>query len=142
PHGRPPTRPITHNHPPVDLDLVFTALRQPIRERLSIIISELGAGLAGHPAELSAAIRRANPALEQANRTLAILDSERSTLGRLIDSSDTVLRELAARSGDVGGFIAHASHVSDTVAAHRGSLDQGIRPLPALPAEPEPAANE
>ena len=142
PHGRAPTVPISHNHSPVDLDLVFTALRQPIRERLSIIISELGAGLAGHPAELSAAIRRANPALEQANRTLAILDSQRSTLGRLIDSSDTVLRELAARSGDVGGFIAHASHVSDTVASRTGDLALAIHRLPPLLAQLEPASEE
>ena len=140
--GAAPTVPITHNHSPVDLDLVFTTLRRPLRERLSIIVNELGTGLAGRPAELNAAIRRANPALEQANRTLAILDSERSTLGRLIDASDTVLRELAARRGDVAGFISHASRVGDTVAAHRGSLDQGIRRLPALLAELEPSANE
>lgn len=140
--GTAPTVPITHNHSPVDLDLVFTTLRRPLRERLSIIVNELGTGLAGRPAELNAAIRRANPALDQANRTLAILDSERSTLGRLIDASDTVLRELAAGRGDVAGFISRASRVGATVAAHRNSLDLGVRRLPELLAQLEPSANE
>jgi len=142
PRGGVPTVPVTHDHSPVDLDLVFTTLRRPLRDRLSIIVNELGTGLAGRPAELNAAIRQANPALEQANRTLAILDSERSTLGRLIDASDTVLRELANRRGDVAGFISHASRVGETVAAHRAGLDAGVRRLPTLLAELEPAANE
>src|SRR5207302_4489869 len=137
-----PTVPVTHTHSPVDLDLVFTALRLPLRQRLSIVVNELGTGLAGRPAELNAAIRRANPALQQANRTLAILDSERSTLGRLIDSSDTVLRELAARRGDVADFISRASRVGETVASRRSNLDLAVHRLPPLLAELEPSANE
>ena len=140
--GGTPTVPLTHDHSPVDLDLVFTALRRPLRERLSIIVNELGTGLAGRPAELSAAIRRANPALDQANRTLAILDSERSTLGRLIDSSDTVLQHLAAHRGEVADFISRASRVGVTVASRRGNLDLGVHRLPPLLAELEPSANE
>src|SRR5207247_124926 len=118
--GGAPTVPVTHTHSPVDLDLVFTALRLPLRQRLSIVVNELGAGLAGRPHELSAAIRRANPALEEANRTLAILDSERHTLGRLIDASDRVIGELAARRGDVAAFIQHAASVARTTASRRG----------------------
>ena len=133
--GGAPTVPVTQTHSPVDLDLVFTALRLPLRQRLSIVVNELGTGLAGRPEELNAAIRRANPALQQANRTLAILDSERHTLGRLIDASDRVLAELGRRSGQVADFISRANAVS-------GDLDLAVHRLPPLLSELQPSMED
>ena len=140
--GSAPTVPVARTHSPVDLDLVFTALRLPLRQRLSIVVNELGAGLAGRPEELNAAIRRANPALEQANRTLAILDSERHTLGRLIDASDRVLGELGRRSGQVADFISRADAVSSTTAGHASELDLAVHRLPPLLSELQPSMED
>ena len=140
--GGAPTVPVTQTHSPVDLDLVFTALRLPLRQRLSIVVNELGTGLAGRPQELNAAIRRANPALQQANRTLAILDSERHTLGRLIDASDRVLAELGRRSGQVADFISRANAVSSTTAGHAGDLDLAVHRLPPLLSELQPSMED
>ncbi|MEA2369501.1 MAG: hypothetical protein QOH38_2219 [Thermoleophilaceae bacterium] len=140
--GDAPTVPIEHTHSPVDLDVVFSALRLPLRQRLSIVVNELGSGLAGRPEELNAAIRRANPALQQTNRTLAILDSERHTLGRLIDASDRVVGELARKHRDVAEFIDRAGAVSRTVASRRGDLDLAVHRFPPLLAELEPAARD
>ena len=149
PGGRPlaeqdgaPTLPLERNHSPVDLDLVFATLRMPYRQRLTILVNELGVGLAGRPEELNAAIRRANPALQRVNRVLAILDRDRRSLGRLIDSSDRVLAELAARRGEVAGFIDRADRVAGAVASRRGDLDLAIRRLPPMLAELEPAADD
>jgi ABC-type transporter Mla subunit MlaD len=136
------TVPVERTHSPVDLDLVFSALRRPIRERLTILLNELGTGLAGRPEELNAAIRRANPAIQQASRTLSILDSERSTLGRLIEGSDRVLAELARRRGEVRDFIGSAAEVSRATADRRGDLDLAVRRLPPMLAELEPSATE
>lgn len=138
--GGVPTISVAHTHSPVDLDLVFTALRLPLRQRLSIVVNELGTGLVGHPHELSEAIRRANPALQQTTTTLRILNSERRTLGRLIDASDRVVGELAARRTQVADFIDRADAVARTVASRRGDLDLALRRLPPLLAELEPAA--
>ena len=140
--GDTPTIPLENNHSPVDLDLVFATLRLPYRQRLTILVNELGVGLAGRPAELNEAIRRANPALQRANRVLEILDSERRTLGHLVDASDRVLAQLAARRGDVQGFIERADRVADAVASRRGDLDTAIRRLPPMLDELEPAAND
>jgi virulence factor Mce-like protein len=140
--GDAPTVPVTSTHSPVDLDVVFTAFRLPLRQRLSIVINELGSGLAGRPEELNAAIRRANPALQQTRRTLAILSSERHTLGRLIDASDRVVGELAARRREVAGFVDRAAAVSRSVASRRGDLDLAIHRLPPLLRELEPAATD
>jgi ABC-type transporter Mla subunit MlaD len=142
-HGGPrPTVRIERTHSPVDLDLIFGALRRPIRERLSILLNELGTGLAGRPRELNAAIRRANPALQEAKNTLEILSSERRTLGRLIDESDRVLAELADRRGSVRDFISNANDVTSTMADRRGDIDLAVRRLPPLLAELEPTARE
>jgi virulence factor Mce-like protein len=138
--GDAPTVPVAQTHSPVDLDLVFDALRLPLRQRLSIVVNELGAGLVGRPRELNEAIRRANPALQEANRTLAILSSERHTLERLIDASDRVVGELAAHRGDVADFIDHSAAVARTVAGRRGELDAAVHHMPRLLAELEPAA--
>jgi ABC-type transporter Mla subunit MlaD len=140
--GAVPVVPIRRNHSPVDLDLVFAALRMPYRERLTLLVNELGVGLAGRPRELSEAIRQANPALQRANRVLAILDRDRHTLGRLIDASDRVLAELAARRGDVSDFIVRANRVAAAVAGRRGDLGLAIHRLPPMLDQLEPAARD
>jgi ABC-type transporter Mla subunit MlaD len=142
PDGATPTVPLENNHSPVDLDLVFATLRLPYRQRLTILVNELGTGLAGRPKELNEAIRRANPALQRANRVLEIVDSQRRTLGHLIDASDRVLAQLAARRGDVQGFIERADRVAEAVASRRGDLDTAIRRLPPMLDQLEPAARD
>jgi virulence factor Mce-like protein len=133
---------VRDTHSPVDLDLVFGALRLPVRQRLSILLNELGTGLAGRPAELNAAIRRANPALDQTNRVLGILDRDRAALERLIDRSDRFVAELARRRGEVADFVDDAEEVARTAADRRGDLDLAVRRLPPLLAELEPASLE
>ena len=46
-NGQAPTIAVDQNQVPVDLDQVFDALRLPYRERFTLIINELGTGLAG-----------------------------------------------------------------------------------------------
>ncbi len=137
-----PTVPLGRNHSPVDLDLVLAALRLPYRERLTLFVNELGVGLAGRPADLNAAIRRANPAIQRADDVLTILNRDRQTLGHLIDASDTVLAELAAHRGDVRDFIGRADRAAQAVASRRGDLGLAIDRLPPMLARLEPTANE
>jgi ABC-type transporter Mla subunit MlaD len=137
-----PVVPLARNHSPVDLDLVFGALRLPYRQRLALLVNELGTGLAGRAEDLNAAIRRANPAIQQANRVLAILDRDRSTLGSLVDESDRVIGELAKRRGEVTSFIGRADRVARAVADRRGDLGLAIQRLPPLLDQLEPSATE
>jgi virulence factor Mce-like protein len=151
PRGRPlraargegaPVVPLARNHSPVDLDLVFAALRLPYRQRLTLLVNELGTGLAGRPDDLNAAIRRANPALQQANRVLAIVDRDRHTLGRLIDASDVVVAKLAQHRGEVASFVGRADQVARAVADRRGDLGLAIHRLPPLLDQLEPSATQ
>jgi phospholipid/cholesterol/gamma-HCH transport system substrate-binding protein len=138
--GEAPTVPVKRNEVPVDLDLVFDSLRMPYRQRLSLIVNELGTGLAGRPKELNDAIRLANPALARTQTVLRILNEDRDQLGRLIDASDEVIGELARRRGRVQTFLDHAGDVSDEVASRRGDLALAIDRLPPMLDELEPTA--
>jgi virulence factor Mce-like protein len=136
-----PTVPLANTHSPVDLDLVFAALRRPYAQRLAIILNELGTGVAGRAEDLNAAIRRANPALQEINDVLRILDRDRDALGRLVEQSDRVIAELARRRGSVTSFIERSDRVAREVAGRRGELGQVIERLPPLLDELEPTAH-
>jgi phospholipid/cholesterol/gamma-HCH transport system substrate-binding protein len=134
-----PTVSVANTHAPVDLDLVFATFRLPYRERLQLIVSELGMGLAGRGEDLNDLIRRANPALQESRRVLRIVDGDRTRLRALIAESDHIVGELARRKGRVADFIDRAQRVAATTAQHRGALDQGIRRLPPLLSAAKPS---
>lgn len=129
--GHAPTVPVSNTHSPVDPDLVVATFQLPVRERLSIILNELGAGVAGNGRNLNAVIRRANPAIQATQDVLRIVARDRAVLGDLIDRSDTVIGELAKRRSRVADFIDQAAQVSRTAAERDGAVSEGIRRLPA-----------
>jgi hypothetical protein len=83
--------PVTNTQQTVDIDLIGDVMRQPERERLSLILNELGTGLAGRGRDLNEVIRRADPALQQTDRVLRILARQNRVLNELAVNSDTVL---------------------------------------------------
>ena len=127
------------NRTPVDLDLVFGALRLPYRERLRLVVNELGAGIAARGDDLNAAIRKANPALDEANQVLGILDRDRAQLGSLIDDTDAILAALTPRRRQVADAIDRGSVVTRTTAENRDELDATVAKLPATLREARPA---
>ena len=99
--------PVENNSSPVDLDLLNNVLRLPYRQRFSILLSEFGAGLAGRGEELNEVIHRANPALRETDKLLAILAEQNRVLARLARDSDTALAPLA-REREQGGRLDRA----------------------------------
>src|SRR4051794_38651070 len=79
--------PLKDTSAPVDIDLIGNIMRLPFRQRFSILLSELGAGLAGRGEDLNALIRRANPALLETDRVLKQLADENVTLENLATES-------------------------------------------------------
>jgi hypothetical protein len=86
--------------------------------------------LAGRGAELNAAIHRANPALEETDKVLAILAAQNRTLANLARDSDTVLAPLARDRRKVADAIANSNRVAAATAARRGDLEADIERLP------------
>ncbi len=113
-------------------DLVADVLRRPYRERLSLIIGSLGAGVAGNAASLNAAIRRASPALRETDKVLATLGSQNRILADLTVNADKVVGDLAANRKDVGRFVTEAKQTAQASAERRGDIAAGLRELPGF----------
>jgi virulence factor Mce-like protein len=137
-----PTVPPAQNTAPIDLDLLFNVFRQPYRQRLAIVLNELGAGLTGRGEDLNAIIRGANPALAEARRVLAELNGQRAALQQGIDQTDRVLASVAANPDFVDRFIGKLAGVSERFGRNQGALGESVARLPALLAQAEPALRE
>jgi phospholipid/cholesterol/gamma-HCH transport system substrate-binding protein len=131
--------PVQNTHSPVDVDLLGDISRLPERQRLTILLNELGAGLAGRGSDLHEVIRRANPALQELDRVLQILASENKVLARLAVDSDKALQPFAAVRGKVADFIQQANTVAQASARHRGALKQNLALLPKFLAQLGPS---
>jgi ABC-type transporter Mla subunit MlaD len=132
--------PVQNTHSPVDVDLLGDISRLPERQRFTIILNELGAGLAGRGSDLNAVIRRADPALQELDRVLAILAGENKVLAKLAVDSDKALAPLAKVRGRVADFISQSNKVAQATAAHRGALEQNIKDFPPFLKQLGPAA--
>ena len=130
--------PVARTSSPVDLDMLNNILRLPYRQRFSILISELGAGLAGRGDQLNAVIHRANPALKQTDAVLAILAKQNRTLVKLARDSDRALGPLARERHRVADWIVQANETGEASAERREDIKLGINRLPAFLRELEP----
>ena len=124
----------------MDLDLINNINRRPYRERLSILLNEFGTGLAGRGKDLNEVIHRANPALRETDKVLAILAKQNQVLGRLAVNSDRALAPLAREKRQLTGFIESAGDTATATAERREDIARGIERFPALPAR-APAAD-
>jgi phospholipid/cholesterol/gamma-HCH transport system substrate-binding protein len=133
--------PVENTTTPIAVDLINNVARLPQREQFRLIISELGAGLAGNGERLREAVRRANPALRELNRVVAVLAEQDRLLARLVDESDAVLEPWAQRREQFSGFIDH-SGATAVAAAERGEdIERNFQRLPAFLRELKPTAD-
>jgi ABC-type transporter Mla subunit MlaD len=132
--------PVQNTHSPVDVDLLGNINRLPERQRLTIILNELGAGLAGRGSDLHEVIRRANPALQEFEKVLRILASENTVLARLAVDSDTALKPFAAVREHVADFIVQSNTVAQASAATRGALARNLQLFPPFLEQLGPAS--
>ena len=122
--------PVTNNHSPIDVDLLGDINRLPVRQRFTIILNELGAGLAGRGSDLREVIQRANPALQELDRVLAILAGENKVLAKLAVDSDIALKPFAAVRQQFADFIAHSNTVAQASARHLTALERNLIDFP------------
>ncbi len=122
--------PVQNTSSPVDVDLLGDIQRLPERQRFTIILNELGAGLAGRGSDLNEVIKRANPALRELDKVLEILANENHVLAKLAVDSDQALAPLARVRGRVADFIGQANTVAQAGAATRGALARNLALFP------------
>jgi ABC-type transporter Mla subunit MlaD len=131
--------PIQNNHSPVDPDLLNDITRLPERQRLTIILNELGVGLAGRGRDLNVVIRRANPALQELDKVLAILAGENHVLAKLAVDSDKALAPFAKVRKQFAEYFAQSNTVAQASARHLGAIEQNLKLFPPFLRELGPA---
>jgi virulence factor Mce-like protein len=134
--------PLSQTSSTIPFDLVNNILRRPYRDRLRLIVGELGAGLAGRPKDLNDAIRRAHPGLRETSQTLRILGRQTKTIKALIGNAHRVVGELSRRRRDVSRFVRVAGQTAEVASSRRGALGESFQRLPEFLAELQPYATQ
>jgi phospholipid/cholesterol/gamma-HCH transport system substrate-binding protein len=132
--------PVQNTSSPVDVDLLQDIQRRPEAERFTIIINELGAGLAGRGSDLNVVVKRADPALRELDKVLAIFAGENKTLAKLAVDSNQALAPFAAVRERVADYIVQQNTVATATAKHRGALARNFADFPAFLRQLGPAA--
>jgi phospholipid/cholesterol/gamma-HCH transport system substrate-binding protein len=130
--------PVYKNESTIPTDLVNNVLRRPYRERLRLIIAELGTGLAGRPQDLAEVLRRAHPGLRETQKTLKILGDQADVIKNFIKDSDTVVKELDAKKNEVARWIVETGRTSEISASRRDAIAAGFHKLPTFLDELKP----
>jgi virulence factor Mce-like protein len=136
------TIPVEQTTSTIPLDLVNNVLRKPYRERLGIILDELGAGVAGRAPDINDVVRRASPALRETDRVLAKLATQNQTLKQLVTDADTVIGDLAGNKRNVGRFVVEAKQTAAASAERRADIQAGLQRLPTFLRELRPTMAE
>ena len=114
-------------------------MRLPYRQRLALIINELGAGVAGRSGDLQAALRRAVPALTETDNLLKLLAGDSRTLQRLTVNADTVVTALARNKRQVARFVTEANDTATAAASQHAALQDSLARLPGFLQQLRPA---
>ncbi len=104
--------PAARNKTTVQPDLAQNTLREPFKDRLTLLINEFGTALDGNAENLNAAIRAGAPALQQLKQVLDILGNQNRTIAELNTNADAIFAQLADRREDVVHFIDNAGRTA------------------------------
>ena len=124
------TVPVEQTSSTIPTDLVNDIMRRPYRERLRLLITELGTGLAGRPDDLQQVLRRAHPGLRETSRVLGILGSQNRVIKDFITNSDTVVTELEKNKEDVVRWVREAGDAAEISATRRKELRAQFQRFP------------
>jgi virulence factor Mce-like protein len=140
--GNAPTVPVKRTSAPVSPQELFNIWTAPVRDRFGLLLNTVGIGTAGLGADFNDLLRRANPALEQANRVLAVLKRQKRDLATVLDRSDEVVGKLAKNGQTFTNFIDEADRTTQTTGARSRQLAETVGRLPGLLDALEPAMRD
>lgn len=134
--------PVSQTYVPVDADQLISANTPSVRERLFIIVRELGAGVAGRGDKIASTLRKSNEGLRYANRILAQLANQTEMLKQLDSTSDTTLASLASERSSISGTITNGATVARRLAARQAEVRASIASLNKLLTEVSPSVDK
>jgi len=122
--------PVAQTSSTIPEDLIRNIQRRPYREKLRLILAELGTGLAGRPEDLSEVLRRAHPGLRETSKVLRTLSSQNTQIKRFIRDSDTVVRDLERKKTEVTRWVDEAGRTAEISASRKRNIEANFRSLP------------
>lgn len=134
--------PVSQTYVPIDADQLLSANTPSVRERLFIIVRELGAGVAGRGDQINATLRKSNEGLRYANRILAQLADQTEMLKQLDATADTALASLAGERASISGTVENGAVVAQRLAARQAEVRASIASLNRLLTEVSPAVDK
>ena len=126
----------------IPTDLVNDVLRRQYRERLRLIIAELGTGLAGRADDVAMLLRQAHPGLRETDKTLKILASQTKIIKNFISDSDTVVAQLERKKSEVARWVRSAGRTAEISATRRAAIAAGFQKLPTFLDELRPTMTQ
>jgi ABC-type transporter Mla subunit MlaD len=130
--------PAARNKTTVQPDLAQNTLREPFKDRLTLLINEFGTALDANAENLNAAIRSGAPALQQLKQVLDILGRQNTTIAELNTNADAIFAQLANRRDDVVHFIDNAGRTAAISAERSNDLSQNFHLLDDFLAQLKP----
>jgi ABC-type transporter Mla subunit MlaD len=124
--------PDTRTESTIPTDLVNNVLRRPYRDRLRLIIAELGTGLAGRPEDVAKLLKQAHPGLRETDKTLKILANQTQIIKNFISNSDVVVAQLQQKKSEVARWIKTAGRTAEISATRRAAIAAGFQKLPTF----------
>jgi virulence factor Mce-like protein len=113
-----------------DLDQVLGALDNDTRTRLSILVNEAGAAVAGRQWDISRDIQQLPTTLVDAHTLLSQLVADNHTLADLVSSSDRFIGAATAKRADLNQVIDKLGQTSQTVETKRAELGATLAKAP------------
>jgi phospholipid/cholesterol/gamma-HCH transport system substrate-binding protein len=108
---------------PVDFDQMLSALDARTRQQLQVLVQQLGGGVSGQQAAISALLDHLAGLSEESPPALDTFRARDPQLSAILSDLTTVSARLAASRVQLGGLIQHTSAVTSTLARNDASLD-------------------
>lgn len=115
---------------PASLQDLLKTFSMPTSQQLGLLLGQLGLGTAGRGEDVNEILRRANPALAQADAVLARIAAQRDQLRAAVEDTDEILEPLAKQDEGIRRFVTGAADTAETTALRRTQLREAIRLLP------------
>jgi len=113
-----------------DLDRVLSVLDADTRARLAIFVNEAGTAFTGRKADFNRFLRDIAPAVRSGTDLLGELADDNAELGRLVETSDRYVAEVAARRDDVVRLVDRMGQAATTGATKRAELRATLAQAP------------
>jgi virulence factor Mce-like protein len=115
---------------PTDLDQIVDVFKASTRERLAILINEMGIAVAGRRSDVSAILRQLPLSAVAGTKLLDQLVQDNHTLRDTVANSNQFIARINQQKGDLGRVIDAASGAASTAAQEAGNLSQTLIDAP------------